>query len=102
MAGARRQRLWKRLDQYQHELPDNWSPSKPQPAVPEDAAPSWSPGGEILLSQEPTDRASLAAVRSHSGPTFKPYDPPQNAEGAIPLDMAAIRGASPTRKGRTN
>jgi hypothetical protein len=94
-----KQRLWKRRDQYEHELPDNWQPSKPQPAVPANVAPSWGPGGEILLSQEPTDRASLAAVRSRSGPSFRQYDPPQNAEGQINVNMAAIRGTHPNKKG---
>jgi hypothetical protein len=101
MARAK-QRLWKRRDQFEHELPGhNWQPSQPQPAVPADAAPSWSPGGELLLSQEPTDRASLAAVRSRSGPSFRQYDPPQNAEGQIDVNMAAIRGTHP-KKGQTN
>jgi hypothetical protein len=84
---ARKQRLWKRLDQYQHELPDNWQPSKPQAAVAKLAAPSWSPGGSTLLSQ---DERSMTA-------------PPHDAEGQINVNIAAIRGTHPNKKGhKTN
>jgi hypothetical protein len=97
---AKKQRLLKRRDMFEHELPGhNWQPSQPQPAVPADAAPSWGPGGGILLSQDP-GQLSPVAVRSHSGPSFAKYVPSEDAEGAIPLDMAAIRGANPNRKGR--
>jgi hypothetical protein len=74
------------------------TPSKPQPAVKEEAAPRWGPGGERLLSQSPGEMSPVS-VRAHSGPELQAVRPAAKRGGSNPNQRKRNPRKS-TRKGR--